>query len=564
MIITKNSNMKEEEIVKCLKKERIGISLLTDVSLSAPLSIKPRYYYVDIKENKTTKFECFCEKGIGKKLESHCPYCGNGIFRDSINLGTPSAIETYKKELVKVRAEINDYNKKNNTDYYTFSYCDYDEKIKLYDKFFIYKHPDYSYGIIIKKVLITAQATKEDICVTGKVERFIEIVPGKTCKAYKVKKSGNEEMDLFKAFNLSSNTTKNNVEIDYEDADNMLDFLDKNSDFAKRTGFKEVFNNDNGKTYKNAFFLFYMYAYCEYPVIEFLAKMGYTKIINEALSDIINSCNKEDMKKAADELTKVFNPYGTSGKLSLMIPKYMGDYLKDVNASYSDFEIWSDIYSYEKISKENFEKIILSNEFAKCYSNFECISNLLKYGYTLSKLLSYILKQSELTSNDTTSIVNCIKDYHNMMELMGVEADMYPSDIIDVHNKAVESYEAAKNKLNDDRILYLSKEASTLIPDDDTFTIVLPKNTTDFVREGERQHNCVASYVRSVVKNECYVFFVRKKEDIDKNYITAEYRKNSLYQIKEKNNYNVTNKNAVDYAKKFCEKLAKNKTFKSV
>jgi len=61
-----------------------------------------------------------------------------------------------------------------------------------------------------------------------------------------------------------------------------------------------------------------------------------------------------------------------------------------------------------------------------------------------------------------------------------------------------------------------------LVFSDDDFTIVLPTSVEDFQKEGENQHNCVASYVDSVVENRAWVVFVRKKSDIDKSYITCE------------------------------------------
>ena len=565
MISTKNSNIPDEEIFECLKRERIGIEFITDFNLEYDPKPPVTSRSSELIVNKTSNLYCFCKKGKDKDLKGFCPYCGNGIYHQITEIPTKDAVTAYNTQRAAYQKAIEDYDREKGCHHYIGWHRGYnDKKVKIYDKFFVTKHPDYPYGIIIKKIIIHAQPKGKDLNLVAKMDKFIEIIPGERCEAYNVKKTGNEKMDLFTAFNLSSNTAKYDVPIDWQGADNMLDFLALNNDFAKRTGFKEVFNNDVGELYKNSFFMLYMYAYSEYPVIEMLAKMGYTKIIAEALRNVSKSYNKENMKKRADELTKVFNPYGTTGKLSLTIPKYIGDYLKDVGASYHDFENWSDIYSYEKISKENFEKFVLSDDYAKTYDSFNAISNLMKYGYTLFKLMSYITKQMDVLKCSVRDVVTLIKDYQITMELLGVEPDMYPANIRDVHDKAVLSYHMAKNKLNDEKIKRLSEIAKKYIPESERYTIVLPENTIDFITEGERQHNCVATYVKSVIENRCYIFFVRLKEDPTRNYITAEYRRNSLYQIKEKNNHTVTNKEAIDFAKKFCDKLSKDTTFRTV
>ena len=61
-----------------------------------------------------------------------------------------------------------------------------------------------------------------------------------------------------------------------------------------------------------------------------------------------------------------------------------------------------------------------------------------------------------------------------------------------------------------------------------------------------------------------FFFLGRKKDKPNDSYITAEYRYGKLYQIKEKNNYSVTNPEATKFAKEFCEKLSKTKYFKNI
>lgn len=56
------------------------------------------------------------------------------------------------------------------------------------------------------------------------------------------------------------------------------------------------------------------------------------------------------------------------------------------------------------------------------------------------------------------------------------------------------------------------------------YTIVLPEKPNDLIIEGERMHHCVGSYVDKVVKKQCYIVFVRRKNDPETPYITAQIK----------------------------------------
>lgn len=58
----------------------------------------------------------------------------------------------------------------------------------------------------------------------------------------------------------------------------------------------------------------------------------------------------------------------------------------------------------------------------------------------------------------------------------------------------------------------------------DRYVIVVPKNLDDLVEEGKRQHNCVGSYYNdSINRGDNQIYFIRKKDDPTKNYITCQY-----------------------------------------
>ncbi len=551
-IDAKKNDLTKDEILDILAKRKVSIKVYNtyDVTLQ-----KDRWDNMSLAESKSEKkLFCFCKKSKGEQVkEAMCPYCGAGVY------SYPNDFES--KEYAK---QIEEDRKKYSTKWNKFD-PEYTGATQKYTEtgFFVKQHPDFPFGILIKKFEISLSYAKNEMNISSSEKYLIEIIPGERCTAKKKTKTGYIDCDMFEALNISSHTFKYDVPLLFDKADNLLLFMDANKDFAKRTAFKEVYYNFNEKITANSFFMMYMYLYAQYPVVELLAKMNYTSLILNALMEIGTGWNKEKIKDTAENLSKVFNPYGTTGHLSLCIPKYIGDFLNSVDAPLHEYEFWCDIYSYDPISKENFEKIIKNTHFQWFIKEDE-ISNLLKYGYKVNKLFEYIAKKSKDKYSYSENI-ELLNDYHRMIELMHIEkAEMYPSDIKDIHDKTANAFRLVKDKVINDAIEKIAVELEKHIPESKEFTIVCPKNTNDFVEEGNRQHNCVASYAHSVANGDCAIFFVRKKDDVDKNYITAEYRKKSLYQIKYKNNQTVTSQEAIDFAKAFCENLSKTSKFRDI
>ena len=551
-IDAKKNDLTEDEILDILEKRKVSIEVFNKLDITTK---KDSYGYERLDESRSEKKKfCFCKKSKGGEIKTNmCPFCGAGVFSYS---------KTFESKEYAKQIEADRKTKSSKWSKYDPEGTGAVQK-RTETGFYIMQHPDYPFGILIERFKISLSYAKDELNISSSIEYKIEIIPGERCTSKKKTKSGYVDCDMFEALNISSHTFKYDVPLLFKNAGNLLSFIDVNKDFAKRTAFKEVYYNFNEKVTVNSFFMMYMYLYAQYPVVELLAKMNYTNLITSALMRIGNGWNRDNIKNTAENLSKVFNPYGTTGHLSLCIPKYIGDFLNGVNAELSDYEFWCDIYSYDPISKENFEKII-RNEHFEWFYRIDRIVNLLKYGYKINKLLDFLIKKSknDYYFRENTALLD---DYHKMIELMGVEKpEMYPSDIKDIHDKTVKAFKLVKDKIMNDKIAEIAAEMEKHIPESDDFTIICPKNTNDFVEEGNRQHNCVASYARSVANKNCAIFFVRKKDNINENYITAEYRKKSLYQIKYKNNQDVTSEEAIKFAQSFCDNLSKTSTFRSI
>lgn len=63
------------------------------------------------------------------------------------------------------------------------------------------------------------------------------------------------------------------------------------------------------------------------------------------------------------------------------------------------------------------------------------------------------------------------------------------------------------------------------------FTVVIPTKTMDLVEEGQKMHHCVGngSYAQGVINGQYNIVFIRRIDDIDTPYITAQIYKDGTY-----------------------------------
>lgn len=91
------------------------------------------------------------------------------------------------------------------------------------------------------------------------------------------------------------------------------------------------------------------------------------------------------------------------------------------------------------------------------------------------------------------------------------------------------------------------REIETL--SNDKYIIIVPKDMNDFTKEGKMQNNCVGYYYHdSIASGENFVYFIRKRENPEKSYITCRYNicTKETREYRTVNNGNVYDDNAIE------------------
>lgn len=415
----------------------------------------------------------------------------------------------------------------------------------------------------IKKVSIYGEFKNNKITIKTMEEYHFEAGQNKTSCLKKLKR-GERKSDLFEMFNINSgNWDGRTFDIVYENAENEIEFIKNNMEFFEKMKFMDVIYHTDRHINMRNYIIFYFYMLAEFPSVELLMKTGHVTLLEDIYYQVSQCSSRQMMRGYVAELNGLIDNHATTSKKSLRFPNYISIYLSEKHAPLEEYLFWRDVYEISHLSKENFEKIINSIDFLYFKAtigdmNVLRLQEILKYGYKISKTISYIIKKGtckqketmgkyHFTNTDSQSykeVAQILRDTLYMAETLGISIPKYPEHLDQLHDQLSESYREVikeeESKVVKDMAIqcegFLQESIKTSggnIPKAlEKYEVVFPKTSKEFIEEGANQHNCVAGYMWKVKKKKCIIFFIRKKDAPTESYITAEIIIENTHTIK--------------------------------
>lgn len=556
VITNKDNNITNEMFEKIKKVQKNSALIAIDEDLSKRFFID-KYSQSDINKYFCTKCKktFFKEnKSLSRYSSNSCPIC-EAKFSYSSNLVLKDFKSFRQKEYT-----TNSYS-------VTFNGISSSSKERFY---FMAKHPEDENGLIIYKICHEILAEKETISENYIIEYSIEHIVGTKMKCFKHLKKSKKECDPFEALNINTKNIQSPPAMLYENADTFLEFATQNEKFLRMSGFQAVLKYSPMKVSLEGFFIVFIGILNKYPIMEQIVKMGHAKLYFNLYRSMLQSLNKDEISAAVERISELTDNDAKTGKSALRFPVYIGDYLIKKDASLEEYYYWRDLYEITKLTKEQFENLIDSFNYAWINSQVGVsdIGNILKFDYQVDKLFNYIVKQSKKNKLTIKDTITYLTDYLNMCDMLQVEPDKYSQNIKKIHDDMLVHYRDRKQQEYNAKLTLIGTQCEKyVIPDElelksigipklfETMTVVFPKNENDFINEGNQQHNCVGSYPNKVRNGYCIIFFIRYKNNPTKSFITAECTKSGLGQCFYSNNRRVTDKDLVNFAKYIANKI---------
>lgn len=302
-----------------------------------------------------------------------------------------------------------------------------------------------------------------------------------------------------KDFELLDEYKFNTFEHQYLYTDNLEDL--KNTTLYKYSNIWTLKNYLNYNYFTLSSITFYPAYYKEF---EYLLKL---KLYNLAIT------SSSDIK------------YKGSFKSTFGVPKKYYEFMKDIDIDYLQLEALK-LYPTTNITMLNFIK-----------NNLSLIELILKYT-NLDKVLNY-LKEQNLTLNNLHEYGDYIRCSKEMKLNLKDHSILFPKNFIKSHDKITIEMIISKDPLTNKRIKNLSNILILNKYEDDKYIIFPANSINSLIDESSQQSNCVRTYCDMVSNNECQIYFMRYKSNINKSFITIEVRNNKVVQAKTRFNEDV-------------------------
>ena len=219
------------------------------------------------------------------------------------------------------------------------------------------------------------------------------------------------------------------------------------------------------------------------------------------------------------------------------------------------------------------EDLKLVDEFG--YDNFIDINKTCKiFQLKRGKTIQYIRKQ--VISNDLR--VTDYVDYLRLIDKLNYPIDnryAYPKDFRAFKQVIVKRYnehmdrirnmtpkELAIEEAKKDKKMYLiskalreNKELRSWFEGADGLKVFVPESVGELVDSGVNLHNCLGNYADKIVSNVSILFFIRRIDEPDKDYIAMEYRYGKVNQLRLDDNVEVKDAKIINFAEALARKL---------
>lgn len=246
----------------------------------------------------------------------------------------------------------------------------------------------------------------------------------------------------------------------------------------------------------------YLRLYEQYPQIEYLMKLGLTKLYDS--TTILKHISKD----------KKFCKWLIKNKEELINNHY---YVNVILRAYKTGRPLKELQAYQ------ISKMKLQHE-----ERLKPIKELFK-GKDLERFFLYIAKQQ----TDNNSYLDYLKACNYLGLDMSLDKNRFPHNFKHWHDIRIDEYHSAKALVDEkerkemyNKFASIAQKYLSLQQDKQSgFVVVIAKSPADLLREGEVLQHCVGrmNYDQKFIREESLIFFIRNKDNIEKPFVTIEY-----------------------------------------
>lgn len=221
----------------------------------------------------------------------------------------------------------------------------------------------------------------------------------------------------------------------------------------------------------------------------------------------------------------------------------------------NDYELLYQLFLHvDKLCDGDREKMQYFNRRLLSYGwKFQDLKELIRNGYEpkalMNYLCEYLLPFEDIPIDEGVTL---LQDYYNMAKQIGREVKKYPKYLKSMHDIISANFKAYKTYYDETRFKNLAKKHLEFENKD--FCVIVPNNSKEVISEGTSLNHCVGSYIEKILKEQTYIFFLRKTEKKEESLITLELIGNKITQAKGSYNRLMTEEER-KFMQKYCNQL---------
>lgn len=224
-----------------------------------------------------------------------------------------------------------------------------------------------------------------------------------------------------------------------------------------------------------------------------------------------------------------------------------------------------------KLIEENKKSLRLIADMDLSVSEFKMA---VKYHLTDKKIIKMAVKCDmflDVKTNQAVKIIqylskqNCrcheYSDYLDTASNLGMDLNnnniRFPKNIHKAHDDAMDKYEIVKDEKINKQIGDFSKDLQKYVYEDNNLMIRPASSQQELIDESRQLDHCVRTYGEKMAKRETSIFFIRKKKNLKKSFVTLELKEGIVVQVRGyKNNvHNPLDQSVIDFVHKWEQKF---------
>lgn len=276
----------------------------------------------------------------------------------------------------------------------------------------------------------------------------------------------------------------------------------------------------------------YLYEYRRKPYMEYLVKSGLNNIVDEI------TCG-----------TYYFSSLNESAK---NLPKLLGVKKQEIRLIQELDMSLGELAFYQKVCKAGMklDKESYIDFYGKYRDKDNSIFKLLSYT-TLHKIELYCEKFVD-KHRAYGNILVLWRDYISFCETLNYDLSndfvLFPKKLIEAHDNAYEEIEKIREKKRRKQLVEENRKAKKLLQEyrkiytweDDTLSVIVPRDLFSIKEEGHALHHCVGEYTSAVASGKSVILFIRRRNQMEKPFYTMEIRNDKVIQCRGFSNHDMT------------------------